>query len=170
MPKTPTAATIETWSDADRSLLCLADAEGNVERIKQRYEKRIRDARAGLKDETEDDKELAQTLREQIAEFMLANEGDLDPGKRSIRLEHGTLSLRRTPAKLVTLSRVTWQRVIDVALTLPKKIRESIVETSHSLKKAEMKGMIQNGELKDEHRKALGVRLDQTDEVYYELA
>jgi len=167
---TATADAIETWSDADRALLQLASAEGNIERIKQRYEKRMRDARAALKDETEQDKEIAQTLREQLASFMLDHEADLDAGKRSIRLEHGTLSLRRTPAKLVTLSRVTWQRVLDVALTLPKKLRESIVETSHALRKAELKAMLQSDELKDEHRKALGVRLEQTDEVYYELA
>jgi len=166
---TATADTIATWSDADRTLLRLAEAEANVERIKLRYESRIRDARAAIKDQTEDDAKIAQGLRETLAEFMLAHEDELD-GKRSKRLDHGTLSLRRTPAKLITLSRVTWQRVLDVALTLPKKIRESIVETSHSLKKAELKGMIQSGELKDEHRKALGVRLDQSDEVYYELA
>jgi len=169
MTKTATKEHLRTWEDVDRALLALARAETTLSRLESDRDEAISNAREAYKESAESHSDNAKELREQIAEFMLSHEAELGD-KRSKRLEHGMLFLRRTPPKIATMSRVTWQRVLEVALTLPKRVRDRIVETTQALKKGELKQMLQADELKEEYRKALGVRIDQGDEVYYELA
>jgi len=169
MTKTKVKATrFDSWQAVDAALLRIRQIEPRLARIEATRDGAIAKAKKSYSDDAPDLVEKLDSIREGLHAFMTENAAELDD-KRSRKLKNGTVSLRRTPPGLKLLSGSTWKRALTVALTLPKRVREVIVDTQHKLRRDPLKRMIQGGELKDEHRKALGVKVDQDDEVYYEL-
>ena len=169
MRKTKVKAVVfDSWEAVDAALLRIRQLEPDLTKMSATCAAAIAKAKEAY---TEDAPALAEeidSIREGLHAFMTEHAAELDE-KRSRKLDNGTVSLRRTPPALALLSGSTWKRALAVALTLPKKVREAIVERKDSLKKGALRDMIRSGDLKDEHRKALGVKVDQEDEVWYEL-
>lgn len=170
MPKSASQKVeIKSWADANAILAELKGVEaehdrlvarrdGGIAKIKKRYGSDIGDRAAEVK-----------AIQSGLFDFLADHRDEMDD-KRSRALPNGVVSLRWGPPKLVTLSRVTFEKVLERARALPSHVRALFLIEEPKLDKKDLQTAIRDGSIDPAQRRKLGVDVIQEEYVYYDHA
>ena len=165
-------ALLHSWEAVDAALARLSKLQPQVARLQARLEaglalvkERHQRQLASLAEETE-------ALRAAIGDFLRSHRAELvqNGGRKSRQLSYGRVGLHLSPPKLTTTGRTTWEKVLERVVRLPPPLRQKLMRTRELLDREALKKAIASGELPPEQRKALGVRIEQQEQPYYDLA
>lgn len=168
-PKPVEPKQYESWDDVDRALARL----GKIEPEREEESGKLKQLIQATKDEFEPrisrlDGEIA-AITEGLRVFVVAHKVDLGEA-RSMSLKHGSIGLRFSPPKLVTLGKTTWVKVLELIGDLPTALRKRFLRISEEVDKKAIKEAIEQGAVPDDLRRQIKVDLIQEEQVTYELA
>ena len=170
--KTKVEATqMDSWEAVNAALGRLGKIEPEVVRLQARADEIIARTQERYGNEIEPLQKEIASLGKGLGEFIHAHRAELSPeGDGKYRdLPNGRVELRLFPPRLATLSRVTWDMVVERIAELPARLRARFIRVKETLDKDELKAAIQAGDVSEEQRSALGVAIAQDETPYYEV-
>ena len=165
------AAMMTSWDDVNAALACLGKIEPQVTRLQNRADEIMARTQERYAKEIVPLQAEIASLAKGIGEFVHAHRKDLtaDGDGKFRDLPNGRVELRLSPPRLATLSRVTWDMVVERIAELPQRLRARFIRVKETLDKDELKVAIISGDVSEEQRSALGVAIAQDETPYYEV-
>lgn len=162
---------MDSWEAVNAALARLGKIEPEVARIQASADKAIAHIQDRCSEQISPIQAEIASLSKGIGEFVHAHRKELSAqGEGKYRdLPNGRVELRLSAPRLATLSRVTWEMVMERIAELPSRLRARFIRVKESLDKDELKAAIQSGEVTEEQRSALGVAIAQDETPYYEV-
>ena len=149
----------EALNEIDRARLVLSCDQGELDRMindaRARYTARMDPAAAKLK-----------RLEKDVQEYVTAHKGELETEekKRSRDLPNGTVGFRRS-TELATKPGLTWKGVLDILVEAGRRAKKYIRTKAEVNKEA-----VHAAKLDEAQLGVLGMRMQDKDTFYYELA
>lgn len=163
----PKPVRLTSWPAVNTILPELKTVEADLQALQGKAAAAIAAVKARHTDEIAALKERSENIRQGIFDFCADHRDELTE-TRSRQLDNGTVQLRWGPPKLVTLARITWEKVLTRALELPKEIQALFIKREPSLDRRALQKEIAEGRITDETRRTLGVDYVKEEYVYCE--
>ena len=167
--KTPAAKVYESWDSVDPALARLGKIEPQAQEEKAKLKALIQETKNEFEPRIKRLDDEIDAIRDGLTSFVLANKRDLGDA-RSMSLKHGSIGLRLSPPKLVTLGKATWGKVLELIQDLPTALRKRFIRIDEDVDKKAVKDAIESGQLDDVTRRQIKVDLIQEEQVVYDLA
>ena len=148
-----------SWLQINVALAALATARAEHERLNAKLDERLAAAQTAIGEDAESKALEVQSIEQGIEAFLHERKQELmgEEGNRTLQLENGKVGLRWGPPKLVTMSKVTFEKVLERALSLPAGLRRLFVRDDPSLDKKALLKAIREEAIPDTVRRELGV-------------
>jgi len=161
-----------SWLQINVALAELKAARADHDRVSAKLDERLAAAQIAYGDDAEQKAIQIQCIEQGIEAFLHERRDELmgEAGNRSLELENGRVGLRWGPPKLVTMSKVTFEKVLDRALSLPARLRDLFVKEAPSLDKKALLKAIREDAITEEVRRVLGVDARQEEYAVIEPA
>jgi phage host-nuclease inhibitor protein Gam len=157
---------IDTWEDADMALCEIATMKAVIDERTAHYNEEEQQQRAVLTAELQPLQEKVSKYEIGLQEFAVSHRDEFLKQKKSMKLNHGTLSFRISPPSLKTIKGVTWDAALGFIRAV-KSMREYI-RTKEEIKKDEILAAVSAQMLDEKDLLTVGLRVDQSEEFYYE--
>lgn len=153
---------INSFDDADDKIFEFAKHDRFITKKEVAMNEKIENLKAKFKEETAEAVAAKNALDNELTAFCLLHKNEFNE-KRSKKLTHGTLSLRTTTPKVLVLNR---KYTVKTAVELVKKVfSEKYIRVKEELNKESMLSDRSQGTLTDEQLAAVGLRVDQSENV-----
>lgn len=161
----------DSWDAVNGALTQLSRLESEVARLQGRLDGGIAKLQQRYTPEIEPLQKEIKVLGEAVLDHVDDHRADLseDGDRRSRYLAAGRVGLYLAKARLATMSKVTWDKVLDRIGELPARLRSKLIRTKEAPDKDAIKDAIESGEISEEQRRALGVSIIQDEKAFYEL-
>jgi phage host-nuclease inhibitor protein Gam len=167
LPDVPQPEPIRSFTDADQTLLKIADCEQHL----QRQEAEMNEQIQKIRDAFEMNSYLVRTtkslLEKELEKFCITNKDEFEK-VRSKDLVHGVIGFRITPPKLAPLNKkYKW----DTILELIKRFKWSspFVRTKQEVDKEGLLAAYSAKEIDDAKLAVLGIKVDQDEKFFADV-
>jgi phage host-nuclease inhibitor protein Gam len=148
-----------SWLQINLALAELRDTRADYDALKATLNGEVAAAHTAHGEALEQKAAAVQEIEQGIDAFLHEHREQLmgEAGNRTLQLENGVVGLRWGPAKLATMSRVTFDKVLERARALPARLRSLFVREEATLDKKALLKALREGVIPDEVRRELGV-------------
>lgn len=149
---------IKTWEDCDAALGRIRRVEASLAGVDAEYDAKIQELEEAKGKASEGLRREKVAVAAAVLDFVAEHGAELPKDKRSIKLVHGRVGLRSTPARTV------FERGEAYALEALRVLgKDDCIVSTREISKDQVK------KLKPEELKAAGIKITQDETVFYEL-
>jgi phage host-nuclease inhibitor protein Gam len=153
------------WAELDDQLRYRKEKKLELAKIEARAGMRIDEIKQQLKESAKSLQDEIKTTEKMIEDFCNFNRDQLD-GQKSRRLNFGLIGWRKSPGKVVTLTKWTFGRVVEKMIDL--KMNDYLRIKNPELDKDAVREAFKSNVLTENDLKKIGLKVEEPEEFFIE--
>lgn len=163
----PQPKPIRSFSDADQTLLEIADCETQLQKAEAKMNEHIQKIRDEFEQNTHVVRTIKAGLENELEKFCILNKVEFEK-QRSKELVHGTIGFRNTPPKVALLNRkYKWDTVIELLAKV--RFGKEFIRTKEEVNKEQILASYASKEIDDQKLASVGIKVDQSEEFFVKI-
>lgn len=158
---------IKNWDEADGYLANLGVLDSNIEKEANERDRLCQEIKEKYGMHIKGHEMVKKEILEALESFFIAHEDDAEVKGKTFEGTYGKCGLRLTPPSVKPIGKMSWERVLNriYELGYRTKLLRPLVYTIKDIDRE----LLASDKIDDGTRKAIGIRLSQTELFWYQI-